>query len=453
MSRNASVRPGIHRLFQQFVHSEVTGSILLLLCTLLALVWANSPWADAYDHLLHVKLGVSWDGQLYALTLHHWINDGLMVIFFFVVGLEVKRELLVGHLASFQQAMLPVAAAAGGMLVPAAVYAVLNLSGDGRAGWGIPMATDIAFALGVLAMFGKRVPVSLKVFVAAAAIADDIGAVLVIAMFYTETIRWTALLIAGLLLLALLFVTRVWKVHRLDLILVLVIGVWLAVFVSGIHATIAGILVAFLVPVTARIDPKEFLTKTEERLQWLKQSELTRESMVLDERQLGVITELHDATRQLEPAGLALEHFWHPVLVFFVLPLFALANAGVSFGDDALAKLLSPVGLGVLLGLVVGKQVGIAGASWLVIRFGGARLPAGTNWQQLYGVSCLTGIGFTMSLFITELAFKDPALVVEAKMGILAGSLIAGIMGAIALSRSLPTGTDSATSGEAAEHS
>ena len=316
-------------LFEWFLHSEVSGSIILLACTVLALVWANSPWADTYTHILHTKIGLSWGDASYALSVHHWINDGLMVIFFFVVGLEIKRELLIGRLSSMKKASLPVMAAFGGMVVPAAIYSIFNAGGDGSRGWGVPMATDIAFSLGMLAVLGKRVPLGLKVFLTAAAIADDLGAVVVIALFYTETMRLAALLVALAALAALFYVTRVLQVRRLLIVLGLIFVVWIAVFASGIHATVAGILVALLVPIKPTAEPRGLLDLIEDRLRRLRGAAPTATSMVLESEQLEAAVDMEQAVHRLQPAGLRLEHYWHPVQAFLILPLFALANAGV----------------------------------------------------------------------------------------------------------------------------
>ncbi len=434
-SHRTETYPG---LFERFVHSEVSGSVALLACTVIALVWANSPWAATYSHILHTKIGVSWADATYALSVHHWINDGLMVIFFFVVGLEIKRELLIGHLSSFKKALLPVMAAVGGMVVPAAVYVILNIGGEGARGWGVPMATDIAFALGMLAVLGKRVPIGLKVFLTAAAIADDLGAVAVIAVFYTETIR-IAWLVAALVLLAVLyFATRVLNIRRLVIILPVIIAVWVAVFASGVHATVAGILVALLVPVKPTADPRRLLGFVEERVGQLRSVDLTAESMVLDQRRLETVVEVEEAVHGMQPAGLRLEHYWHPVQAFFILPLFALANAGVRLDQGMFEAVTSPVGLGIILGLVLGKPVGFVLFSWMAIRSGKADLPEGVTWMQFFGMSCLAGIGFTMSLFVSELAFRSESLIANAKLGILVGSLVSAIAGFIVLHSALP---------------
>ena len=423
--------------FEWFVHSEVIGSILLLACTLTALVWANSPWATTYNDLLHTYIGVGWGDSVFKLSLHHWINDGLMVIFFFVVGLEVKRELVVGELSSFDKASLPVAAALGGMVVPALFFVFLNFGGDAARGWGIPMATDIAFALGVLAIFGKRVPLGLKVFLTALAIADDLGAVAVIALFYTEQINAWALAFAAVFLLILFPVVRL-RVKRRGIVLVLMVVVWLAVFASGVHATIAGILLAMVIPVRPAVRPKEFIIEAEAYLDKAKNKIQSGSCIVTDREQLDAIESIHIRAENALPAGLMLEHALHPVQVWFILPLFALANAGVPLGGNVMEVLTSPLALGIIAGLVVGKPLGIALMSWLVVRSGKGSLPAGVTWGQVVGAGCLAGIGFTMSLFVSDLAFNDEALITAAKVGIIAASLTSGIIGYVLLNKALP---------------
>jgi NhaA family Na+:H+ antiporter len=423
--------------FEWFVHSEVTGSILLLACAVVALVWANSPWAASYFDFLHTYVGVSWGDASFHLSLHHWINDGLMVIFFFVVGLEVKRELVVGELSSFRKASLPVAAAVGGMVVPAVFFVVLNFGGEGARGWGIPMATDIAFALGILAVFGSRAPLGLKVFLTALAIADDLGAVAVIALFYTEKINVTALIVAGILLLILFVAVRA-RVNHLGILLPLIVGVWVAVFASGLHATVAGIFVAMLIPVKPRLSVPHFIANTEDFLHHIRVADTTDDMLIADKHQLHAVENVRERAADILPSGLVLEHIFHPIQVWFILPLFALANAGVAIGDDLMAVLANPLSLGIIVGLVVGKPVGIGLLSWLAVKSGRGALPEGVTWAQVIGAGCLAGVGFTMSLFITDLAFDNETLIATAKIGILAASLTSGILGYIILSRSLP---------------
>ena len=424
-------------LFERFVHSQVSGSIVLLACTIVALAWANSPWAEQYFELAHTYIGISWGEATFELSLQHWVNDGLMVIFFFVVGLEIKREVVIGRLSTWDQAILPVTAALGGMVVPALLYSLLNIGGEGAAGWGVPMATDIAFALGILALFGRRVPIGLKVFLTAAAIADDMGAVLVIAAFYTEKIFFTSLGVAAVLLFLIFALNRA-GVRRPGAYLGLMIGVWLAVFASGIHATVAGVVMAMLIPVRARIRPERFFDVARTRLDELEKADLTQDSMIDDKEQLVALANVNRASGDMLPAGLRLENYLHPTQAFLILPLFALFNAGVAIDGRILETIRNPISIGVILGLVVGKPLGITLFSWLVTRTGKARLPEGVTWPQLLAVSAVAGVGFPMSLFISELAFSDHHLVSEAKVGILVASLLAGVCGFVALHRTLP---------------
>jgi NhaA family Na+:H+ antiporter len=438
MAREASSKPTTFRgYFEWFVHSEVTGSILLLACAIAALVIANSPLGAAYDHLLHTKIGVSFGEASFKLSLHHWINDALMVIFFFVVGLEIKRELVVGELSSVEKAVLPVAAAVGGMAVPAMLYAALNTGGAGAAGWGVPMATDIAFALGVLAIFGTRAPLGLKVFLTALAIADDLGAVMVIAIFYTERINVVALAVAIVFLAVLYPVVRL-RVKRRGIVLALMVVVWLAVFASGVHATIAGILLAMVIPVRPMVNPKQFVSDAEAVLEKLKERQESDSCIITDREQLHALEYVHTGAGDALPAGLMLEHALHPVQVWLILPLFALANAGVRIDSHILEALANPISLGIIAGLVLGKPLGVTVLSWLVVKSGKGRLPYGVTWMQIVGAGCLAGIGFTMSLFIAALAWTDEALIANAKIGILAASLLSGVIGFVLLSRSLP---------------
>jgi NhaA family Na+:H+ antiporter len=321
--------------------------------------------------------------------------------------------------------------------VPALLYSLLNIGGEGAAGWGIPMATDIAFALGILALFGRRVPIGLKVFLMAAAIADDLGAVLVIAAFYTEKIFFTPLGVAAVLLFLIVVLNRA-GIRRPGAYIGLIIGVWLAVFASGIHATVAGVVVAMLVPVRARIRPEHFLDVARTRLDELEKAELTQDSMVGDKRQLAALADVNRASGDMLPVGLRLEKYLHPTQAFLILPLFALFNAGVAIDGRILETIRNPISIGVILGLVAGKPLGITLFSWLVTRTGKARLPEGVTWPQLLAVSAVAGVGFTMSLFVSELAFSDHQLVSEAKVGILVASLLAGVCGFVALHRTLP---------------
>jgi Na+:H+ antiporter, NhaA family len=424
--------------FSRFIHSEAASSVLLMICTVLAMGWANSRWHDGYEVLLHMTLGVTVAGHAYTLSVHEWINDGFMAIFFFVVGLEIKREVVVGQLSSLRQAALPAAAALGGMLMPAAIYAAFNAGGPGAHGWGIPMATDIAFALGVLALLGARVPLSLKVFLTALAIADDLGAVLVIAVFYTETIRLSALGAAAVLLA--LFVLLIRRRVRQPLVLLIpVVGVWTAILASGVHATVAGILVAMMIPMRAPLRPQRFAEIVRARLPGLEAAGVTRESVLLDEAQLDAVLEVYEAAASVRPPGLTLERLLHPLQAYVVLPLFALFNAGIAVDPGVLASVAQPIGLGIILGLLIGKPLGLLLFGWVAVRSGLASLPAELSWRMLFGVGWLAGIGFTMSFFVGGLAFKSGTAIDQAKVGILVGSLIAAVTGYCVLRVMLPT--------------
>jgi NhaA family Na+:H+ antiporter len=431
--------PHFRSRLEWFIHSEVTGSILLLACTLVALAWANSPWADTYFHLLHTPVGMSWGMSSFSLSLHHWINDGLMAVFFFVVGLEIKRELVVGELSSLAKAALPVAAAGGGMLVPALFYAAFNVGGAGVNGWGVPMATDIAFALGVLAMFGTRVPLGLKVFLTALAIADDLGAVALIAIFYTATLNSSALLMAAVLLASLFVAIRAGVTQR-GILYLLSLGVWAAVFASGVHSTVAGILLALMIPVRPQIDPRQFVNEAIARLSRLLEAGVSGRSVLDDREHLSTLERIHARASDALPAGLILEHALHPIQVWLILPLFALANAGVAIGGNIMTVLGHPVSAGIIAGLVVGKPLGIFALSWLAVKSGRGALPEGVTFPHLFGAAALAGIGFTMSLFISDLAFDDELLTATAKVGILAASIASALVGVAVLARWLPKG-------------
>ncbi len=424
-------------MFDRFVHSEVSGSMVLLACTIVALVWANSPWADSYLGMVNTYVGVSWGDATFQMSLGHWIADGLMAIFFFVVGLEIKRELVIGQLSTFRQAVLPVGAAVGGAMVPALIYAVLNATGEGAAGWGGPMATDIAVALGILALFGKRVPIGLKVFLTALAIADDLLAVLVIAFFYSANISFLALGTAGAFMVLIVAAGRL-GFRQIWIYWVLAIGAWAAVFASGVHSTVAGVLIALLVPVRANIEPGEFLARTKRRLAELEAAGLTRDSPVRQKAQMKALDDIYLATADMRPAGIALEHELHPIQAFLILPLFALFKAGVPLGGDAAGMLTGSVSLGIIFGLFVGKQIGITLAAWVAIKSGFGDMPEGVTWGQLWGAACLGGVGFTMAIFIAELAFTSEALIAEAKLAILVASVASGICGYLVLRKALP---------------
>ena len=415
-----------------FIRSEAVGGILLLGCAILAFLWANSPFATSYFELWQTRVTVGVRDFVIDKPLLLWINDGLMAIFFFLIGLEIKREVLGGELANPKSAALAVAAAFGGMAFPALAYLTLNAGGEGAAGWGIPMATDIAFALGVLALLGDRVPLSAKVFLTALAIVDDLGAVVVIALFYTAEVSATALLWAAGFFAALVAVNRL-GIQRTVVYVLLGLGLWLAFLKSGVHATIAGVLLALTIPARRRLDPVKFLARARSYLDSFA-GHVAPAPDELTVEQRNAIYALEEACGDAETPLARLEHALHKPVAFLIVPVFALANAGVEVSAGFGAVVASPLTLGIVLGLVVGKPIGITALAWLAVRSGLAALPDGVGWKQVMGISALCGIGFTMSIFIATLAFPgDPDLLDAAKLGILLGSLVAGVVGWVAL--------------------
>ncbi len=419
----------IRLLFQEFTRLQASGGIALVLFALLALIWANTPWANVYFHFWETELAIRLGQLTLSEHLLEWVNDGLMAIFFFVVGLEIKREITVGELNSVRKATLPIAGALGGIIVPAAIYLLFNAGGPGARGWGIPMATDIAFTLGVLLLLGNRVPLSLKVFFTALAIADDIGAVLVIALFYTAEIAGLALLAAAVLFVLLLGFNRARIYHPLPYALVGIL-LWLAFLESGVHPTIAGVLLALTIPARSPADAPVLLAQCVTLLEDYDKALPGAEFNPAGQLQAATQT-LEAITERMQSPSQRLERNLHPWTTYMILPLFALSNAGVELREGVGAYLNSPVALGVIFGLVVGKPLGITLLSWLAVRLGLAELPAGVTWRQLISASFLAGIGFTIALFIAPRAFSDPALITAAKVGILIASLIAGSIGAV----------------------
>ncbi len=417
--------------FQSFVKLEGSSGILLLVCALCALAWANLD-SGSYQSLLQMTVGFRIGNFEMTKSLHHWINDGLMAVFFLLVGLEIKREFLVGELAEPRKAMLPVAAALGGAAIPALLYLLFNFGGPGASGWAIPAATDIAFALGILALIGRRAPVSLQIFLAALAIVDDLAALVIIALFYTEKISWVPLgWAAGILVF--LFILNRQGVRPLPFYLIPGLFLWLAIFKSGLHATLAGVLLAIVIPSWTRQTPAGFVSEVTKVLNSHDPSGPLPENFIHSQGAQDALHHVEMECKMVQPPLLRLEHLLHPWSAFLIIPVFALANAGVTIQSAEL--LLDPVALGVMVGLVLGKPIGILGACYLAVRFGGASLPEGTGWNHIVGVSLLAGIGFTMSLFIAGLAFTDIASVEAAKLGVLVASTVAGGLGATLLIR------------------
>ncbi|MDQ8005763.1 MAG: Na+/H+ antiporter NhaA [Pedobacter sp.] len=374
-------------VFKNFFNSEKTGGIILLFCVSISLIIANSDIAIHFEHLLKTSIGFNLANASLNYSISVWVNDGLMAIFFLLVGLEIKRELIGGELSSVQKASLPVLAALGGMLVPAGIYFVINNGTETAGGWGIPMATDIAFALAIIAMLGKNVPSSLKIFLAALAIADDLGAILVIAIFYTEQIHWQELYIAAAIV-AVLFALNYFKLKSLWLYLIPGIFLWYFMHHSGIHATIAGVLLAFTIPIGKEI-----------------------------------------ANSPLEK----LEHALTKPVNFLIMPIFALANTNITFEKGMINGLTSPLGLGIILGLFAGKTIGVSLFSFIAVKLKLAKLPTAANWKHVIGVGMLAGIGFTMSIFISMLSFSNPQHIITAKFAILCTSIFSGAVGFVFL--------------------
>jgi NhaA family Na+:H+ antiporter len=425
------------RPFKEFTQIAASGGILLLLCTVVALAWANSPWADSYFSLWQTKLIFGLGDLALSKPLLLWINDALMAIFFFVVGLEIKREVLIGELSSFRNAVLPISAAIGGMIVPASLYLAFNFGTEGARGWGIPMATDIAFALGVLALLGQRVPLQLKIFLTALAIVDDIGAVMVIAFFYTAELSWLSLGI-GLVFLLAMFAANLVGVRQPVVYLLLGMALWVAVLKSGIHATIAGVLSAMAIPARARIEAQAFLSRGRALLDQFERSSAAAPGGFISEEQQTAVSALETACENVETPLQRLEHDLHLWVTFAIMPVFALANAGVALRANVSEIVTGSVSLGIIAGLVIGKQVGVTLFAWLAVRSGFTALPAGVTWGQIYGAGWLAGIGFTMSLFIAGLGFSDDHLLSAARLGILVASLLAGVAGWLILLKALP---------------
>ena len=428
------------RPFQSFFKTEAAGGVLLLAAAAVALLWANSPLAGAYESLWGTYVTVGAGAFEISKPLLLWVNDGLMAIFFFVVGLEIKREVLAGELAEPRKAALAIAAALGGMAVPATLYFAVTAGTDRAAGWGIPMATDIAFALGVLALLGSRAPLALKVFLTAVAIVDDLGAVIVIALFYTAELNVGALG-GSLVLVGLLAVANRIGIQRPAVYGLIGLAAWVFMLKSGVHATIAGVLVALTIPATRKMNEVEFADRVDDMLARFRLG-IAGSPTDPTPDQMAAVHSIEVAAEQVETPLQRLEHGLHGLVAFFIMPVFALANAGVALGGGVGALITDTVALGVMLGLVVGKPVGVMLLAFVAVKAGLAALPRGVTWKHVLGVSFLTGIGFTMSIFIANLAFGAGPLLDSAKVGILAASVVSGLLGAAVLLRLPPVAAE-----------
>lgn len=416
--------------FEEFIHRQTTSGLLLMTTAIIALYMANSGFTNTYVHFIHTPIGINLGSWGIEKSLQHWVNDGLMALFFFVVGLELKREILVGELATPRNAILPIMAAIGGMVIPALFYYFINNQGDAAMGWGIPMATDIAFAIGALALLASRVPKTLITFLVALAIVDDLGAVLVIALFYTDQIVFEAL-IASAVVLAVLISLNLGGIRQPLPYFLLGLLLWIFLLKSGVHATLAGVLTAFTIPAKPKYDPCRFSEKVKSLMVKFDECHRPDKNIMTNEELRGVVQTLENGVQKVEAPLQRLEHSMHTPVAFIVIPIFAFINAGIPIDFSGLGQtLLHPVTLGVMSGLILGKFVGIVGACWLTLKLGFGQLPAGTKFSQIAGVALLAGIGFTMSIFIAELGFAgQDENILMAKTGILIASLIAGISG------------------------
>jgi len=420
----------ILRPTQRFFRKQVASSVLLLAATAIALIWVNSNIAETYHSFWHTKITFAFGELRISKTLLHWINDGLMALFFFTIGLEIKREILVGELSSPKKALLPAIAALGGMLVPGFIYIVFNYGSENIGGWGVPMATDIAFALGAVAIFGKRLPVGLRIFLAAFAIADDLGAVLIIAVFYTKEIVWFYVLICFLLILCLALANLLWIRWTLVYV-VLGLAIWFFVLGSGIHPTVAGVIVSLFVPARGRYDTDRFLQNVEKIMEEFKCEEQScGYSILLNQEHMHAVQALELACHDVETPLQRMMHALHPWVAFVVLPFFALGNTGLTFHSMVFSEMAAhAVSIGIFLGLVFGKPLGVILFSYLAVKTGAASLPQNVRWSHILGGAMLGGIGFTMSLLISDLSFATIHILNYAKVSILLGSFASAVMG------------------------
>jgi NhaA family Na+:H+ antiporter len=420
----------IFKPFQRFFRKEATSSILLIAATIMALIWINSRIGETYHSFWHTEVSFAFGPFHISKTLVHWINDGFMSLFFFTVGLEIKREILVGELATPKKALLPVIAALGGMIVPGLIYAILNVGSTTINGWGVPVATDIAFALGAVAVFGRRLPVGLRIFLAAFAIADDLGAVVIIAIFYTKEIVWSYLIISLFLIVGLAIANFLWIRWTL-VYAILGLAVWFFVLGSGIHPTIAGVIVSLFVPARGRYDTDNFLQnvkKITEQFECEEQS--CGYSILLNQDHMHAVQALELACHDVETPLQRLMHALHPWVAFLILPFFAMGNTGLTFHNIVFSEMVSnTVIMGIVFGLVFGKPIGIMLFSYLSVKTGIASLPQEVRWSHIFGGAMLGGIGFTMSLFLADISFSDPQILNYARIAILSGSVLSAAMG------------------------
>ena len=415
--------------FEEFLHAQTTTGLILIVMTIIALLLANTSLYETYAHFFHMNIDFNVGSWALSHSLHHWINDGLMAIFFFLIGLEIKSEITAGELSNLKVAILPILAAIGGMVFPALIYTSLNYGTAGSAGWGIPMATDIAFAISALVLLGKRVPTALVTFLVALAIVDDLGAVIVIALFYTDTINMMALGLAGLMFAVMLAFNR-FGIHMILPYFVVGLLMWFFMLESGVHATIAGVLAALAIPSTPKRVPSTLTKKAKDLLDEYEKYPVN-ENYQIHEEQKRILSEIKHKIYEVETPAARLEHNLHLPVALIIIPIFALANAGIKIDFSSIGTtIVEPVSLGIILGLIFGKVIGIFGVSYVAVKLKIAQLPKDSSMSQVFGVAFLGGIGFTMSIFVADLAFvNSPELILQAKIGILSASLFSALFG------------------------
>jgi NhaA family Na+:H+ antiporter len=414
---------------EHFIHAQTTTGLILMMMTIVALILANSPLSQIYQDFFHINIDFNVGSWKLSNTIHHWINDGLMAIFFFIIGLEIKRNILVGELSSIKVAILPILSAIGGMIMPAVLYLLVNNGTDGVNGWGIPMATDIAFAISALVLLGNRISPSLVTFLIALAIVDDLGAVVVIALFYTQELNVLALTLAGISFLIMISFNR-FGIHMILPYFIVGIIMWFFMLESGIHATISGIIAAMAIPSKPKLTPIDFTNHTRNLLDEYDNYPIATD-YTLHEKQKAILLNIKDKIDSVGSPATRLEHSLHLPVSLIVIPLFALANAGISIDFSSIKGIiLEPISLGIITGLILGKIIGIAGVAYLALKLGIAKLPEGSSMSQIFGVAFLGGIGFTMSIFVAELAFLgNNTFISQAKIGILTASFFSGLFG------------------------
>ena len=433
-TRSDKTKPYVFVVMENFLSKEAHSGFLLFGAAIAAMILANTGWADSFFDIWHTEGGITIGDYTLKMDLRHWVNDGLMAIFFLLIGLEIKRELVIGELSTLRRAAFPVAGAIGGMLIPALLYILVNLHGNGQvSGFGVPMATDIAFVLGILLFLGNRIPLSLKIFLVSLAVVDDLGAIIVIGIFYTDSLDFLAMGYAGIILACLIILNRT-RVNIVFPYLFLGIILWYWVWESGIHPTIAGVLLALVIPIHARIDSNRFLEICHSELTVFEQDGYNPKERLLTEKQQDSLESLEDAYEAVQNPLVKLEHRVHPISAFIAMPIFAFANAGVQISNLDISAFGSAA-LGVAIGLILGKPLGILGSTYIAERLGWIQKPEGISWTQIFGVSLLGGVGFTMSIFMAFLAFDEATTIDSIKLVILGSSLLMGITGALFLYR------------------